>query len=100
MGVFAPTAHRTRLRTERSLFNVNATDSTHHGLDFLLVFDWRMVRSSNHHRHSGRSDRVVARDFGRGLDVCARERDLVGSSSTEISIPWTPNKANVNTYVG
>ena len=69
--MFAPTAYRARLRPKRCISDVNITDGAYHGLDLVLVFDWRVVRASNHYRHCCLSDRIVARDLGGGLDVCA-----------------------------
>jgi hypothetical protein len=59
MGVFAPAAHRTHLRPKRCLSDLNLTDGANHGVDFVLVFDWRVVRASNHHRHCRLSDRIA-----------------------------------------
>jgi hypothetical protein len=59
MGVFAPAAHRARLWPKRCLSDVNLTDGANHGVDFVLVFDWRVVRASNHYRHCRLADRVA-----------------------------------------
>jgi hypothetical protein len=45
MGMFAPAAHRTRLWPKRCLSDVNLTDGADYGVDFVLVFDWRVVRA-------------------------------------------------------